>query len=119
MVADKFQGKSEGISFDNFKTFYNVLFGGADLERAMFFLDNKNNGVKMCFFLPRNLKMRMFEGTYFKMGKKKSALMKMRPEIQVNREEFREVANWVVGAEVDRHVIEVRTGGAIVIIIVM
>ena len=50
MVADKFQGKSEGISFDNFKTFYNVLFGGADLERAMFFLDNKNNGVKMCFF---------------------------------------------------------------------
>ena len=50
MVADKFQGKSEGISFDNFKTFYNVLFGGADLERAMFFLDNKNNGVKMCLF---------------------------------------------------------------------
>jgi len=69
MVAEKFDGKSEGISFENFKTFYNVLFGGADLERAMFFLDNKNNGV--------------------------------------NREEFREVANWVVGAEVDRHVIEV------------
>ena len=45
--------------------------------------------------------------------------MKMRPEIQVNREEFREVANWVVGAEVDRHVIEVRTGSAIVIIIVL
>ena len=40
----------------------------------------------------------------------------MRPEIQVSREEFREVANWVVGAEVDRHVIEVRTGGAIFII---
>ena len=63
--------------------------------------------------------MRMFERTYFKMDKKKSVLMKMRPDIQVNREEFREVANWVVGAEVDRHVIEVRTGGAIVIIIVM
>ena len=47
MVADKFHGKSEGISFENFKTFYNVLFGGADLERAMFFLDNKNNGVKI------------------------------------------------------------------------
>ena len=45
MVAEKFDGKSEGISFENFKTFYNVLFGGADLERAMFFLDNKNNGV--------------------------------------------------------------------------
>ena len=45
MVADRFNGKSEGISFENFKTFYNVLFGGADLERAMFFLDNKNNGV--------------------------------------------------------------------------
>ena len=41
------------------------------------------------------------------MGKKKSALMKMRRKIQVNREEFREVANWVVGAEVDRHVVEV------------
>ena len=63
--------------------------------------------------------MRMFERTYFKMDKKKSVLVKMRPDIQVNREEFREVANWVVGAEVDRHVIEVRTGGAIVIIIVM
>lgn len=47
MVAEKFDGKSEGISFENFKTFYNVLFGGADLERAMFFLDNKNNGVKI------------------------------------------------------------------------
>ena len=46
MVADRFNGKSEGISFENFKTFYNVLFGGADLERAMFFLDNKNNGVR-------------------------------------------------------------------------
>ena len=56
MVADKFQGKSEGISFDNFKTFYNVLFGGADLERAMFFLDNKNNGVKMCCFRLKNLR---------------------------------------------------------------
>ena len=42
--------------------------------------------------------------------------MKMRQEIQVNREEFREVANWVVGAEVDRHVIEVCTGSAIVIV---
>ena len=54
--------------------------------------------------------MRMFERTYFKMDKKKSVLMKMRPDIQVNREEFREVANWVVGAEVDRHVIEVGVG---------
>ena len=63
--------------------------------------------------------MRMFERTYFKMDKKKSVLVKMRPDIQVNREEFREVANWVVGAEVDRHVIEVCTGSAIVIIFVM
>ena len=59
----------------------------------------------------------MFERTYYtRMGKKKSALMKMRQEIQVSREEFREVANWVVGAEVDRHVIEVGTGSAIVIV---
>ena len=35
---------------------------------------------------------------------------KMRSELQVSREEFREVANWVVGAEVDRHVIEVGIG---------
>merc|ERR1719370_1970318 len=45
MVADEFQGKSLGISFESFKTFYRVLFGGADLERAMFFLHSENEGV--------------------------------------------------------------------------
>merc|ERR1712004_285589 len=46
MVAERFQGEKEGgISFESFKTFYYVLFGGADLKRAMFFLDKKNNGV--------------------------------------------------------------------------
>jgi len=34
-----------GISFDDFKNFYYVLFGGADLERAMFFLDAEKKGV--------------------------------------------------------------------------
>ena len=57
MVAEKFDGKSEGISFENFKTFYNVLFGGADLERAMFFLDNKNNGVKILTIPLKSLKI--------------------------------------------------------------
>jgi len=70
MVAERFQDEKEGgISFESFKTFYYVLFGGADLERAMFFLDHKNNGV--------------------------------------TREQFRDVAQWVVGHPVDPHVIEV------------
>jgi len=68
-VEHNFKGRSQGITFENFKTFYNVLFGGADLERAMFFLDTDNQGV--------------------------------------TREEFSKIANWVVGAEVDPHVIEV------------
>jgi len=34
-----------GITFDDFKNFYYVLFGGADLERAMFFLDAERKGV--------------------------------------------------------------------------
>ena len=45
LVEAEFKGKSDGISFESFKTFYNVLFGGADLERAMFFLDSENQGV--------------------------------------------------------------------------
>merc|ERR1712059_7934 len=68
-VEVEFSGKSKGISFDSFRTFYNVLFGGADLERAMFFLDTEEQGV--------------------------------------TREEFSKIANWVVGSEVDPHVIEV------------
>ena len=35
----------KGITFEAFKCFYNVLFGGADLERAMFFLDTEKNGI--------------------------------------------------------------------------
>ena len=35
----------KGITFEGFKCFYNVLFGGADLERAMFFLDTEKNGI--------------------------------------------------------------------------
>merc|ERR1712183_330808 len=69
MVADEFDGKSKGITFDSFKTFYNVLFGGADLERAMFFLDSEKQGV--------------------------------------TSDEFIKIANWVVGRDVDPHVVEV------------
>ena len=69
-VAEEFKGENaKGISFDSFLTFYNVLFGGADLERAMFFLDEEHFGV--------------------------------------TRDEFIKVANWVVGVEVDPHVVEV------------
>ena len=71
-VAEEFGGENgKGISFDSFLTFYNVLFGGADLERAMFFLDEEHFGV--------------------------------------TRDEFIKVANWVVGVEVDPHVVEVST----------
>merc|ERR1711902_149975 len=44
-VSKKFKGKGPGISLASFKTFYNVLFGGADLERAMFYLDTEGRGV--------------------------------------------------------------------------
>ena len=33
------------ITYEAFKDFYLVLFGGADLERAMFFLDTEKKGV--------------------------------------------------------------------------
>merc|ERR1712165_478950 len=44
-VSRRFKGKGPGISFNAFKNFYNVLFGGADLERAMFYLDTEGRGV--------------------------------------------------------------------------
>merc|ERR1711934_1149191 len=69
LVSEEFKDKSEGISFTSFKNFYQVLFGGSDLERAMFFLDLQKEGVK--------------------------------------RDEFCRVANWVVGADIDHHVLEV------------
>merc|ERR1711936_1004791 len=69
MVADEFDSRSKGITFESFKTFYNVLFGGADLERAMFFLDSEKQGV--------------------------------------TSDEFIKIANWVVGRDVDPHVVEV------------
>ena len=36
---------NKGITFDMFKAFYYVLFGGSDMERAMFFLDAEKKGV--------------------------------------------------------------------------
>ncbi len=44
-VEKKYHNKKEGIGFHDFKNFYYVLFGGADLERAMFFLDAEKKGV--------------------------------------------------------------------------
>ena len=35
----------KGVTFADFKGFYNVLFGGSDLERAMFFLDTEKSGI--------------------------------------------------------------------------
>jgi len=35
----------EGITFEMFKSFYHVLFCGADLERAMYYLDIEKGGV--------------------------------------------------------------------------
>ena len=36
---------AEGITFDMFKSFYHVLFCGADLERAMYFRDLESGGI--------------------------------------------------------------------------
>ena len=36
---------NKGVTFEDFKSFYNVLFGGSDLERAMFFLDTEKKGI--------------------------------------------------------------------------
>jgi len=41
-VEKVFSKKSVGISFDDYRTFYHLLFGGTDLERAMFFLDTES-----------------------------------------------------------------------------
>ena len=43
-VQNEVQDK-KGVTFNDFKSFYNVLFGGVDLERAMFFLDTEKNGI--------------------------------------------------------------------------
>ena len=42
---------AEGITFDMFKSFYHVLFCGADLERAMFFLDLEKGGISKDEFI--------------------------------------------------------------------
>jgi len=46
-VVEKFGGNENlpGISFESFKNFHHVLFGGSDLERAMFFMDTSKAGV--------------------------------------------------------------------------
>ncbi len=45
-IQKKFRGKGTlDIDFLDFKNFYYVLFGGADLERAMFFIDAEKRGV--------------------------------------------------------------------------
>merc|ERR1719273_2547988 len=36
---------AEGITFDMFKSFYHVLYCGADLERAMYFYDLEQGGI--------------------------------------------------------------------------
>ena len=36
---------NKSVTFEDFKSFYNVLFGGSDLQRAMFFLDTEKKGI--------------------------------------------------------------------------
>ena len=36
---------AEGITFDMFRSFYHVLYCGADLERAMYFCDLEHGGI--------------------------------------------------------------------------
>merc|ERR1711997_438086 len=54
-VSKRFKGQGPGISFTSFKNFYNVLFGGADLERAMFYLDTEGRGVNREIYQDRKL----------------------------------------------------------------
>jgi len=69
-VEKQFGRNSLGITFEKYCLFYHLLFGGADLERAMFFLNKKSDA----------------EG--------------------VDRKEFASIAKWVVGREMDSHVVE-------------
>jgi len=43
-IAKKYS-KGKGISFENYRNFYALLYGGADLERALFMMDTKDQGV--------------------------------------------------------------------------
>ena len=43
-VSEKF-AKGKGISYENYKAFCTLLFGGADLERALFIMDTQCQGV--------------------------------------------------------------------------
>ena len=38
-IQERWPKKGEGVSLKSFKNVYHVLVGGADLERALFFLD--------------------------------------------------------------------------------
>jgi len=46
----KKRASKRGVTFQDFKGFYNVLFGGSDLERAMFFLDTEKSGISSSEF---------------------------------------------------------------------
>ena len=41
----------EGITFDGFRSFYHVMYCGADLERAMYFCDLDHGGITKDEFL--------------------------------------------------------------------
>lgn len=43
--VEKKYKKSIGVDYRDFKNFYYILFGGSDLERAMFFLNAEQKGV--------------------------------------------------------------------------
>jgi len=44
-IESKWPSKGRGVSFPSFKSFFYVLAGGAELERALFFLDVEGIGV--------------------------------------------------------------------------
>merc|ERR1711874_936607 len=46
-VEKKWPSKGRGISLPSFRNFFSVLASGAELERALFFLDAENIGVDM------------------------------------------------------------------------
>merc|ERR1712117_631224 len=66
-VADKYS-KGKGISFENYKTFYSLLFGGADLEHhvvdVVYSLLDENDDGNLSYkeFAPSIFQWRQFRG---------------------------------------------------------
>ena len=90
----------KGITFEGFKSFYNVLFGGADLERAMFFLNTEKSGINRYRYTIRLLCRRLLILDVFVFIWHLFFIMSF-------SKEFMNIARWVADCDVDDHIVEV------------